>query len=70
MNNDLTGFLDNTKETDLYEVTRGSSDQFKRSVSDNHNGNKDDLVIYFNILLNNKATLYYGKHYTLIDVME
>ena len=43
---------------------------FKRSVSDNHNGNRDDLVIYFNILLNNKATLYYGKHYTLIDIME
>ena len=70
INHDFTGFIEDIEEDDLQEVKKGSSDMFKRSVSDNHNGNKDDLVIYFNILLNNKATLYYGKHYTLIDIME
>ena len=70
MNRDITGFYENVEETDIKEVKKGVDTMFKRSVSDNHNGNKDDLVIYFNILLNNKATLYTGQHYTLIDIME
>ena len=34
------------------------------------NGFKDDIIIQFNFLLDNKATMYQRKHYTLVNLFE
>ena len=42
----------------------------KPSKSDPLNGNKDDMIYYFNILMDNQATLYSRKHYTVLDLLK
>ena len=59
-----------SKETEITEITKGMQNQYKRSESDPKNGHKDDLVAYFNILLDNVGTVYSSEHYTIIDLME
>ena len=34
------------------------------------NRNKDDLVVYFNIGLDNQATRYTRTHFTIIDLLK
>ena len=34
------------------------------------NNYKDDMVLYFNFVLDNKATMFTRKHYTLINLFE
>ena len=59
-----------SSETDIFEISRGMQNQYKISESDPKNGHKDDLVVYFNILLDKVGTVYSSEHYTIIDLME
>ena len=59
-----------TEETEITEINKGVQNQYKRSIDDPKNGYKDDMVAYFNILLDNVGTVYSSEHYTIIDLME
>ena len=70
LNNDLSGFKDNVETLDVIQFNNGIQTQHKKSNTDPYNLYKDDLVWYFNLLMDNQATLYTRKHYTLIDIFE
>ena len=50
---DLTGILDNSVNIDIIQYKTGLLSQYKRSVDDPYNEGKDDLVTYFNLILDN-----------------
>ena len=42
----------------------------KKGTDDPMNKHKDDLVTYFNILLDDSGTIYTRSRYNLIDLLE
>ena len=42
----------------------------KRGIDDPMNKHKDDLVIYFNLLLEDTGNIYSRTRYTFIDLLE
>ena len=55
-NIDRIGFIDKNIETPFLQYTAGLTNQFKRSIDDPMNGQKDDLIVYFNFVMDNQAT--------------
>ena len=81
INNDLTGLAgfslgpltiipEFQEEYEILTHYMGNQNQYKKSVSDPLNGNKDDMVYYFNILMDIQATEYNRKHYTILDLFK
>ena len=70
LDNDRTGVLNNTQELSVIQFRNGLQNQYKYSKTDPMNEYKDDLVVVFNFVMDNQATFYTRKHYTLIDLFE
>lgn len=70
LNSDRTGILDSVQNLDIIEYFPGIINQFKKSTDDPMNGNKDDLIFYFNFIMDNTAHSYSRTHYTLIDLLK
>ena len=63
-------FIDDSKEINIVQVESGAQKNYKNPVDDVKNGGKDDLIIYFNFILDNKGTLYTRQRYNILDLME
>ena len=71
LQDDLSGFVDYEEEFNVIEYSnRGLQTNYKKSLSDPMNKNKDDLITYFNIGLDNQATEYTRTHFTLIELLK
>ena len=53
LNHDLTGIFPNEETFDLTQYRQGVIKSYKRSDSDYINGNKDDMLLYYNFILDN-----------------
>ena len=58
LNHDRTGLLDDIEKLDIIEFRPGIINQIKRSKSDPANGKRDDLITYFNFVMDPQANLY------------
>ena len=70
LDKDRFGFLDNNLVIPFLQFTTGTTNQVKRSIDDPMNGNKDDLIVYFNFVMDNQAVQYRRKHYSFLDLLK
>ena len=62
--------MDTSPNINFIEVKPGMINMKKRSKSDFFGGHKDDLVTYFNLVLNTEGNVYSRDGYDLIDLLE
>ena len=66
----MTGFFNTTEYLVITQLRRGHPPAYKISKSDPKNLKDTDMVIYFNLVLDNIGTVYNRKHYNFVDLME
>ena len=68
LNHDLTGLFPYNEEFNMTQYRKGITKSYKPPKSDYINGSKDDMVLYFNYILDNQGSVYTRRHFAIIDL--